>query len=158
MPIKKVNIKTKGKNKMFKKIVDLYKKYEEVIMYLIFGVLTTVVNFVVYFIAIRILGDSDLSKTISNALAWFFSVLFAFFTNKIFVFKHKSENAKDFILEAFKFYGCRAFSGILDIGLFALLVSVFHFNDVIVKIFMQILVIVLNYIFSKLIIFKNKKG
>ena len=87
---------------MFKKIVDLYKKYEEVIMYLVFGVLTTVVNFVVYFIAIHILGDSDLSKTISNALAWFFSVLFAFFTNKIFVFKHKSENAKDFILEAFK--------------------------------------------------------
>ena len=137
---------------MLKKIVDLYKKYEEVIMYLVFGVLTTVVNFVVYFIAIHILGDSDLSKTISNALAWFFSVLFAFFTNKIFVFKHKSENTKDFIMEAFKFY----VSGILDIGIFALCVNVFHFNDVIVKVFTQILVVILNYVFSKLLIFKNK--
>lgn len=141
---------------MLKKIIDLYKKYEEVIMYLIFGVLTTVVNFVVYFIAIHILGDSDLSKTISNALSWFFSVLFAFFTNKIFVFKHKSENAKDFIMEAFKFYGCRVFSGILDIGIFALCVNVFHFNDVIVKIFTQVLVVILNYVFSKILIFKNK--
>lgn len=142
---------------MFKKIIDLYKKYEEIIMYLVFGALTTIVNFVVYFIFVHLLGESDLSKTISNAIAWFFAVLFAFFTNKIFVFKHKSENTKDFLIEAFKFYGCRIFSGVIDIGLFALLVSVFHFNDVIVKVFTQVLVVILNYFFSKLLIFKNKK-
>lgn len=139
---------------MLKKLKELYEKYKEIISYLFFGGLTTVVNFIVYFLFANVF---NIDKVASNAIAWVVAVLFAFVTNKIFVFNHHSENAKEFLWEFGSFVGCRLFSGALDIGIFALCVNVLHFNDFIVKIFTQILVIVLNYIFSKLIIFRKKK-
>ena len=135
-------------------ISDFYKKYKEIIKYLFFGGLTTVVNFVVYFIFANLLG---IDKVISNVISWFFSVIFAFVTNKIFVFDNTSNSIKNWCFEFAKFFGCRVFSGVLDTGLFALFVNVLHFNDFIVKIFTQILVVILNYFFSKLIIFKKSK-
>ncbi|MEE0866236.1 MAG: GtrA family protein [Clostridia bacterium] len=132
-----------------------YFKYKEIINYLIFGVLTTIVNFITYFVLVRILNSNE---TISNALAWIISVIFAYITNKIFVFNSKDKEMKIIIKELISFIGCRAFSGILDIGMFYILVNLYKINDIITKIIISILVVVLNYIFSKLLIFKKREG
>ena len=137
------------------KIKELYIKYKEVINYLIFGGLSTVVNFVSYFIAARMIGIEEVA---SSAISWFCAVLFAYITNKIFVFESKTENVKDTLIEMIKFFLARILSGALcDVGTFALMVKVFNINDILSKFVTQIMVIVVNYIFSKLIIFKNNK-
>lgn len=134
-------------------ILLLIKKYKEIIMYLIFGVLTTLVNFIVYIIATRVL---KVNETLSNAIAWFISVLFAYITNKIWVFESKSNKAKVVLYEIISFFGCRALSGAIDVGLFFILVKVVCINDLISKCIIAVLIIILNYVFSKLIIFRKK--
>ncbi|MCI8470824.1 MAG: GtrA family protein [Clostridia bacterium] len=134
---------------------ELYEKYKEVIHYLIFGGLSTVVNFVSYFLFARIIGIEEI---ISSGLSWFCSVLFAYITNKLFVFESKTDTKKAFFKEMISFFLARIVSGILcDVGTFALMVKVFHINDIIAKIVTQVMVIVVNYVFSKLFIFKKKK-
>lgn len=128
---------------------SLYKKYKEIIMYLIFGILTTVVNIVVYFITSNVL---NINYLISNATAWFLSVLFAYVTNKLYVFESSS---KEFIKEIVAFFSSRLATGILDMFLMWLFVTVASLNDVVVKIFVNILVIIMNYIFSKLFVFRK---
>ena len=128
---------------------SLYKKYKEIIMYLIFGILTTVVNIVVYFIASNVL---NINYLISNATAWFLSVLFAYVTNKLYVFESSS---KEFIKEIVAFFFFFLATGILDMFLMWLFVTVASLNDVVVKIFVNILVIIMNYIFSKLFVFRK---
>ena len=129
-----------------------YLKYKEIINYLIFGVLTTLVNFVVYIIFARLLHTNE---TLSNAIAWIISVLFAYITNKIYVFDSKEKEFKKIIKEIIAFFGCRAFSGVVDIGSFYLLVDKLGVNDIIAKILIAVFVVILNYIFSKLLIFKK---
>jgi len=138
---------------MIKKIKDLYFKNKEILNYLIFGGLTTLVNFIVYFISKWI----GIEEWISNSIAWIVAVIFAYITNKIFVFESKTTEKKEIFKEITSFFACRVFSGILDIGLFWLLVEKLKFNDVIIKIILQIVVILLNYIFSKLLVFKKKQ-
>ncbi len=145
-------MKEKEKVIDIKKIVDLLIKYKEVILYLIFGVLTTLVNFLTYILLARCF---DINQTVSNAVAWIVSVLFAYVTNKIWVFESKSTKAKTVIIEMLSFIGCRVVSGILDIAMFYIMVEKLFMNDIIVKIIISIFVIVLNYVFSKLLIFKN---
>ena len=153
--IEKVKInEVNPKNLNWKTIVGLYKEYKEIINYLIFGGLATVVNFVTYFICARLLG---IEEVISSGLSWFFSVLFAYITNKLFVFESKTETKKSLIKEMVSFFLARILSGILcDVGTFALMVKVFHINDIFSKIVTQVMVIIVNYVFSKLIIFKKK--
>ncbi len=142
------------KNLNFKVIKGLYFEYKEVINYLVFGGLSTVVNFVSYFIFARIVGIEEVT---SSGLSWFCAVLFAYITNKLFVFESKTNNKKDFFKEIVSFFACRVLSGILcDVGTFALMINVFGINDIIAKIVTQIMVIILNYVFSKVIIFKKK--
>ncbi|MDR1773436.1 MAG: GtrA family protein [Clostridioides sp.] len=129
--------------------LTLYKKYKEIILYIFFGGLTTVVNFVSYFIFKDLF---NIHYLISNSLAWFISVLFAYITNKRWVFESKSENI---FKEFFMFFNMRVLSGIIDIATMYVLVDFFNLNDFFAKCFTQIIVVVLNYIFSKLIIFKN---
>lgn len=131
------------------KIVLLLRQYREIIAYLIFGVLTTLVNIVVYFVTSNLLGINYL---ISNFLAWFISVLFAYITNRAYVFESTSSQ---FIKEAIKFFGSRLTTGVIDMGLMWLLVSFAPINDILIKILVNIIVIVLNYIFSKLFVFKE---
>lgn len=137
---------------MIQRLIGLYMNYKEVIHYLIFGGLTTLVNFIVYF-TVKWVG---IEEWISNAIAWVIAVAFAYITNKIFVFESKTTEKKEILKEISSFFACRAFSGVLDIGLFWLLVDRLGFNDIIVKIILQIIVILLNYIFSKLWVFKKK--
>ena len=140
---------------IFEFLKKQYLKYKEIINYLIFGVLTTIVNFVVYIIFARLLHTNE---TISNAIAWIISVLFAYITNKIYVFDSKEKKLNRIIKEIIAFFGCRAFSGAVDIGSFYLLVNKMGVNDIISKVLIAILVVILNYIFSKLLIFKKSNN
>lgn len=137
---------------MIEQIKNLYIKYKEIINYLIFGVLTTIVNFVVYFIFARVIG---LEEILSNTIAWILSVLFAYITNKIYVFDSKNTSVIQIIKEVTSFVGCRILSGVIDVVLFAFLVKTLNMNDLIVKFINQVIVTVMNYVFSKLIIFKK---
>ncbi|MEE1133912.1 MAG: GtrA family protein [Methanobrevibacter sp.] len=123
---------------------------KELMMYFIFGVLTTVVNFVVYLLFARFLNVNYL---ISNVLAWFFSVLFAYVTNRIWVFESKSSNI---LKEMSLFFGGRIFSGVVDTALMYLLIDILAVGDVISKIIIQVIVVILNYVISKIIVFKDK--
>ena len=136
------------------KIKELYKKYKEIIMYLIFGGLTTLVNIVAYFILARLLNIETVASTI---IALIVSILFAYITNKIFVFESKTHNKKDLLREMISFFACRALSGVMDVAIMYVTVDLWHFNDIIMKIISNIIVIIVNYVFSKLIIFKKKK-
>ena len=140
---------------MKNKIKELYEKYKEIIVYLIFGGLSTLVNFASYFVFAKIIG---IDEVISSGLSWLCAVLFAYVTNKIFVFKSKTSTQKELVKELFTFFSCRIVSGIFcDVGTFAVMVKVLKVNDIIAKVITQVMVVILNYIFSKLIIFKNKK-
>lgn len=135
------------------KIKSLYLKYKETINYLIFGVLSMIVNFVSYFIFARLIG---IDPVISSGLSWFCSVLFAYITNKLFVFESKTETKKAFLKEMVSFFLSRILSGILcDVGTFALMVDVLKINDIVAKVVTQVMVVIVNYVLSKLIIFKN---
>lgn len=140
----------KNINDIFNKIINLYKKYKEIINYGIFGVLTTLVNIISYFVLAKIFGIQYL---ISNIIAIVLSILFAYITNRIFVFESKNKNIlKELIL----FFYYRLISSIIDMSIMYIFVSVLKFDDMIIKIVSNIIVILLNYVFSKLFIFKNK--
>ena len=132
-------------------ILKLYKKYEEIINYLIFGVLTTVVSILSYALFTRV---CHIDINISTILSWIVSVTFAFITNKIYVFKSKNDNILN---EMFKFYTSRLASLGIEILIMNLLVFALHIDDMISKIIVQVIVIVLNYIFSKIFVFKDNK-
>lgn len=120
----------------------------ELILYILFGVLTTLVNIIVYFFFARLLSIHYL---LANVLAWFFSVLFAYITNRIWVFESKNDNI---IKECTFFIGGRLFSGAVDTGLMYLFIDILSVGDFISKIVIQIIVVILNYLLSKLVIFK----
>ena len=94
---------------------------------MIFGVLSTVVNFASYFVFAKLF---HIDEVVSSGLSWFCAVLFAYITNKIFVFESKTKTVKAFIKEMMSFFACRVLSGILcDVGTFALMVKVLNIND-----------------------------
>ena len=142
---------------MVEKIKELYTKYREIIQYLIFGVLTTVVNFVVFFILRTIYTDDSL-KGLFNVIANIVAILFAYITNKIFVFQSKKKGLKNILIEMGSFFACRAFTLLNDIFVFWLGFYVLGIPDLIVKLIGQVIIVVLNYILSKLIIFRKKKN
>ena len=136
-----------------RKIKELVVQYWEVLSYLIFGVLTTIVNYLVYLPVYNLLG---LSAALSNAIAWVVAVAFAYLTNKPFVFKSHDWSAKTVIPELTKFVGCRVASGAAETLILLVTVDLLHWNGNIWKIVTSVLVGVLNYIASKLVVFKKK--
>lgn len=138
------------------KIKQLIKKHWDILAYLFFGGLTTLVNFLVYMPLFHWL---QLSAALSNAVAWVAAVAFAFLTNKPFVFKSYDWSAKTVLPELGKFVSCRVGSGLLETGILALTVDVLAWNGVLMKIITSILVVVMNYVGSKLLVFrKNGNG
>lgn len=136
------------------KLKEIYIRYKEVINYLIFGILTTIVNFASYYIVAKLIG---IDEVISSGISWFLSVLFAYITNRIFVFESKTKGIKAVFKEMVTFFLARVLSGILcDVGTFALMVKVLNINDIISKVVTQVMVVIVNYICSKLVIFKKK--
>jgi putative flippase GtrA len=131
----------------------LIKKYKSFIMYGIFGVLTTIVNLVAYNLCYNRFG---MSNTISNILAWIAAVSFAYFTNKLWVFESKSWKWRVLKREVTAFVSCRLATGIMDIIIIFICVDIMGWHAMLMKVLSNILVIILNYIFSKLVIFKQK--
>ncbi|MEE1335147.1 GtrA family protein [Methanobrevibacter sp.] len=127
----------------------MIKLDRELVLYVVFGAFTFFVNIIVYFFFENILG---VNYIISNIIAWFFSVLFAYITNRIWVFESKSPHI---LKEMSLFFGGRIFSGVVDTALMYLFIDVLTIGDTISKIVVQVIVIILNYIFSKLIVFKD---
>ena len=136
-----------------KKIKALIVQYWEVLSYLIFGVLTTVVNYLVYLPVYNLLG---LSAALSNAIAWVVAVTFAYLTNKPFVFKSHDWSAKTVIPELTKFVGCRVASGAAETLILLVTVDILCWNGNIWKLVTSVLVVVMNYIASKLVVFRKK--
>lgn len=153
---------------MMKRIKDLFQKHKELLMYLIFGVLTTLVNFVAFAVFDVVLGAEN--YLISNAIAWIISVIFAYITNKLFVFESKSFALKVFAREFGEFLVARIFSfAVEEFGMW-LFVDALGFKEfameilgisisgqMIAKVILAVIVVIMNYFFSKFIIFKNKK-
>lgn len=128
-----------------------FNKFREVLMYLVFGVFTTVINILSFYI----LRKLSVEVYISNIIAWILSVLFAFITNKLFVFESKVKSKKENIKELISFFGFRILSLGFDMGSMFLLIDILHVGEMISKVLANVLVIILNYIFSKLFIFKK---
>ena len=137
-----------------------WKKHKEAILYILFGGATTAINIFVYFVAT---AWFSLPTTGSNIIAWILSVIFAFITNKLFVFESKSWAPRIAIKESVAFFVSRLLSGVLDVGLFELLLllglnhAFFGSEGFVAKILVNIVVIAVNYILSKLIIFRKQE-
>lgn len=137
---------------MIQKIRILLEKYRELISYLFFGVLTTAVNFIVYLPVYNILG---LSASVSNMIAWVVAVVFAYFVNKIYVFRSLDWSRKTVVPELTKFVAARVLSGVLETGILLVTVDILGWNGNIWKFVTQVLVVISNYVFSKLIVFRK---
>lgn len=139
-------------------IKKYYTKYEEVIKYLIFGVLTTIVNFVTYYVLVFLFRTEDGAiGIVCNVSATIISILFAYVTNRKFVFESKTTGKKEIFKEMFSFFSCRAFSFFMDFLIYLTGCTIMKLPSFIVKMVSQVVVTILNYVFSKLIIFKKKK-
>lgn len=138
------------------KLINIYNKNKEIINYLIVGVLTTLVSLISYYLlTFTILDPNNAIKLqIANIISWILSVAFAYITNRKYVFESKNNNIKK---ELSKFVTSRITTLIIDMALMALFVTILKFNDKIIKIIVQIIIIVLNYIFSKIFVFKENK-
>lgn len=136
---------------------ELFNKYKEIIIYLIFGVLTTIISLIVYYaLTYTILNpNNSIYLQIANILSWIAGVLFAYFTNRKYVFESKNKNK---LKEFTSFVGSRVTTLILDMLIMGVGVSLLHGNDKILKLISQVLVIVGNYVLSKLIVFKKKNN
>lgn len=132
-------------NRLWNKFVN-----RETVSYLIFGVLTTAVDWVVY----MLIRDYDYMA--ATALGWAASVIFAFITNKLFVFQSRTFRLGDISKELVSFVACRAFTGVFNVAGMFVLVSLMKINDIFSKIVISVIVLILNYVFSKLFIFRGK--
>ena len=138
---------------MIQTIKSLVHKYWDVLTYLIFGVLTTVVNYLVYLPVYNLIG---LSAAVSNAIAWVVAVAFAYLTNKPFVFRSHDWSLKTVIPELTKFVSCRVVSGVAETLILLVTVDILHWNGNIWKLVTSVLVVVLNYFASKFLVFVKK--
>lgn len=136
-----------------KTIRKLIAEHWDVLSYLFFGVLTTLVNFLVYF---PLYNWLQWSAALSNAIAWVVAVTFAFLTNKPFVFQSRDWSLNVVLPELSKFVACRAVSGLMETAAIWLCVDILKWNGNLLKIIVSILVVILNYVFSKWIVFVKK--
>ena len=137
---------------------ELIKKFwnKEVLMYLIFGVLTTIVSLAIYYALTYTVLDANnsIQLQIANVISWVGGVIFAYVTNRKYVFESKNKNK---VAEAGKFVSARLVTLLMDMAIMFVGVTLLKGNDKILKIISQIVVIVSNYVFSKLIVFKKEK-
>ena len=137
------------------KLISLYKRYKEIVNYLIVGGLTTVVSLGVYYGCVLTILDPEVAVQLqaANIISWIAAVTFAYFTNRKFVFESKNENK---LKEATAFYGSRVTTLLIDMGCMFLMVTLLGWNDKIAKLIVQVIVTVANYVLSKFIVFRKK--
>ena len=138
---------------MMEKLKQLIVKYYDILTYLIFGVLTTVVNYLVYLPCYNLLG---LPAVVSNVIAWVVAVSFAYVTNKPFVFRSHDWSAKTVVPELTKFVGTRVASGGIESAIIWIAVDLLGGNGNLWKLVTSVLVVILNYVGSKLLVFRKK--
>ena len=136
------------------KLRDLIRRYSDILAYLIFGGLTTAVNYLIYLPCYNWLG---ISASISNVIAWVVAVAFAYLTNKPFVFKSHDWSWKTVGPELAKFLGCRIGSGVLETVFLLITVDILSLNGNWMKVITAVLVVILNYFGSKFLVFRNKQ-
>ena len=134
------------------KFKNLAIKFKSQILYLLFGGFTTLVNIAGYCLFYNVLHCSNVLSTI---IAWMLSVVFAFVTNRIFVFESNANGLKNILREAASFFACRFLTGVMDVAIMWLAVDVMCWNGLLWKIISNILVIILNYFASKIFVFKK---
>lgn len=135
------------------KIRMLIRKHYDILAYLFFGVLTTVVNYVIYLPCYNLL---QLSAAVSNAIAWVAAVAFAYVTNKPFVFRSHDWSAKTVVPELTKFVGSRVASGALETAIIFVTVDLMLWNGNVMKLVTSVLVVIFNYVASKLLVFNKR--
>lgn len=145
--------------KIYELTLKYYKKYDEIINYLIFGVLTTLVTIITYAIFTNtfLSSKSALDIQIANVLSWIIAVTFAYLTNRKYVFKSKAQGSKR-IKEIINFFLARISSLLVEMLFMYITVTLLSYNDFICKIIAQAIVIIFNYICSKIIIFKKEEN
>mgnify|MGYP003511401747 FL=1 len=131
---------------------ELIEKYWDIVSYLFFGVCTTIVNYLIYIPCYNVWG---LSASVSNMIAWVVAVAFAYLTNKPFVFKSHDWSVKTVIPELAKFVGCRVGSGAIETVILFIAVDLLGWNGNLWKLLTSVIVVVLNYIGSKLLVFRK---
>lgn len=147
---------------IFDKIMELpflgvlkpfYKKHKEILLYLFFGVLTMGISIISYAICNVVF---KINALIANIISWTLAVLFAFYTNRIWVFCAKTKSMRDLMVQMFFFYGGRIVTLIIEEVILFLFITILHYGSMEVKIVAQIVVVILNYIISKLWVFTVK--
>ncbi len=137
---------------LFGKLTELLNKYKMQIRYLFVGGMTTVVDFAVSFVLYRFINVHA-----ANVIAWLCAVIFAFVTNKLWVFESKSKEISAILSEIVGFAGGRVFSLLVQEGLFVLFVDIMHLNKMLIKVCVAVIVVILNYILGKLVFLKKDK-
>ena len=142
--------------KIIDKMVNIYKEKKEVINYLFFGALTTFINLVVYFVLTSFWLDAsvNIELGVANVISWVVAVVFAYITNRRYVFESSNENK---LKEVISFFMARVLTLVVDVLIMLFFVNVLGFNDKVMKIFSQVIVIVSNYILSKVFVFKEER-
>lgn len=133
---------------------ELVEKYRDVIPYAVFGVLTTLVNIVSYWLFSHVFNAGVMGSTV---IAWILSVLFAYVTNRKWVFHSEAAGTAAVMKEMASFFACRLATGVIDWLCMFIFVDQLHMNDMVIKVASNIIVIVLNYVASKLLIFRHRK-
>ncbi len=139
---------------MKNRVKYLFHKYKDILPYAIFGVLTTAVNIAVYWLTAHPMG---LSVMMSTVLAWVAAVLFAYVTNRKWVFHSEAKTPAEIGKEMVSFFACRLATGVVDWAAMFIFVDMLHLNDVVIKAAANVLVIILNYVASKLVIFRKRQ-
>lgn len=145
-----------------KRLQDLYYKYEDACLYIFFGALTTLVSLGTQYLAAFLITrqgydvQDGIPNVICTTFSWICAVTFAFFTNKKYVFKSETDTKSGFWKQFFAFYGARGVSYFLEIGIMLLFATVLRLNYYLVKFGAQFLILAINYVFSKLVVFKKK--
>ncbi|WP_203641211.1 GtrA family protein [Levilactobacillus andaensis] len=137
------------------RIIQLYAKYKDVLAYLIFGGLTTLVNLVVFYVTVTVWGWN---YQVGNIWAWFLSVLFAYVTNRVWVFHSHFISVKGLLSEAVSFFLARGVTLLMDMAIMWVGVSLLQQNEMLTKLVDQVVVVVANYFFSKWFVFRKTKA
>lgn len=136
-----------------KQMIELLKKYKSFIAYAVFGVFTTIVNIITYNVCYY---NLEMSNTLSNIVAWVLAVTFAYLTNKVWVFDSKSWDWQILRKEVPAFISCRLATGVMDLIIMFVCVDILGWHAMLMKLLSNVMVIILNYVFSKLVIFKKR--
>lgn len=134
-------------------IRDFYYKHESVMLYLIVGAMTTAVSIITQYIPLLMGFPTEVNTTVS----WVCAATFAFFTNKVWVFKNESKTRSDWIKQAAAFYGARLTTYFLELAFMSFTVRVLLQNEYVMKLIAQVFILIINYLFSKLVVFRKKR-